>query len=289
MYLAEDYLISNCNAVRLADTVAKTSAIIWPERGGMLISLKQENNEYIYTDWNNLCADERPRCAVPILFPSCGRLKDECFQWNGESYPMGIHGFAHTSAWSAQKGVDASGAWVRTTLTPTPETLACYPFRFEVVLDYRLSGNALLISQSYRNTDEQPMPYSFGFHPYFCISSLEHVKVDVTAKTKQMLGDTVSTPFTAGSLSLRTEEASDGILFAGATDQAVLVDAYMKRRVVVRFDENFPYLVLWSRDQLPFLCVEPWNGIPNGLNTGMCKMLQPGASKSALISIDLEE
>ena len=55
----------------LSDPAAKTELVITPERGGMITGFTLDGDEYIWVRRPNFSECNRPRFAVPILFPSC--------------------------------------------------------------------------------------------------------------------------------------------------------------------------------------------------------------------------
>ena len=52
-------------------------------------------------------------------------------------------------------------------------------------------------------------------------------------------------------------------------------DTQSGHKVTIDFDQHFGNVVLWSQCELGFVCMEPWNGWPNSLNTGDCEKLEP--------------
>jgi galactose mutarotase-like enzyme len=51
------------------------------------------------------------------------------------------------------------------------------------------------------------------------------------------------------------------------------------------FDESYNQMVLWTQAGKPFLCVEPINGSPNGLNTGNYLTLKPGEVRQSFLRL----
>lgn len=271
--------------IRLA--AGDTSAVILPAKGGTVISLCRGGKEFLYADEENLASAERPRCGVPFLFPACGRLNGGAYQWEGRRYEMGIHGFGHTSAWQVvRRGV----AELVLRLEDSDATRAAYPFSFRVELRYTLQPGALHIQQQYENTGGAPMPFSYGFHPYFAVGDVPGARVEVAADTQL---DFAKGPiaFGRGSAALAFPDGAPeaGAAFEGAQSPAVLLDTAGGRRIAVGFDESFSRLVLWAVRGKPFLCVEPWNGTAGGLNTGDHLTLAPGGTHRAEFSIAVEE
>ena len=83
----------------LADTGAGTTATVVPEKGGMVTSFTKNGDEYSWLREPNFSQPERPRCAMPVLFPMCGRAPQDANTFGGKSYPMIIHGIVHSMPW----------------------------------------------------------------------------------------------------------------------------------------------------------------------------------------------
>ena len=151
------------------------TATIAPEKGATVVSLTRDGEEYLYRDEQNLRSSERPRCGIPFLFPIFGRLKEGRFSWKGREYPMEIHGFAHTSAWRAEQ--QRSDRLVLS-LEHNAQTWSQYPFAFRMELTFQVREGSLIIHPSLRNQGREPMPFQYGFHPYFLTPNPESVRVE---------------------------------------------------------------------------------------------------------------
>ncbi len=260
-----------------------TRAVILPEKGATVVSLTKNGREFLYRNEENLLSPERPRCGIPFLFPIFGRLKDSRYTWEGRDYSMEIHGFAHTSSWTVAAQAEDSLTLV---LEANGETLAQYPFRFCVMLTFKLEQGVLTIHQTYENRDTRPMPYNYGFHPYFLTETLEQLQVETTANT---FFDFAKGPsaFGHGSVSLSMPEGAPetGAAFMGVQSPTILRNPSEGRALTMEFDRSFHTHVLWSQAGKPFLCVEPVNGSADGLNTGVYLTLGPGEKKEACLRL----
>ena len=286
MFQVEKSRLGEFSQLVLRDTEAGSSAAIVPSRGGTLASLVCKGREYIYVHDENFYSDERARCAVPVLFPCCGRTAEETWSWNGRQYPMGIHGFVHSCAWELKEESTDGCASVTIALSDNDFTRRYYPFAFSLRLTYALLGNALTVSLDVENCGSEPFPYTFGFHPYFCVSALHNARVDVDAPLIAKPSSSELRPYEGGECELPADIALDSILFSGAKKRAVLRDLGDGRTVTLDFDENYPYLMLCSMPERDcFICVEPWNGLPDSLNNGRYQTLAPGASHRAVFTI----
>jgi galactose mutarotase-like enzyme len=64
---------------------------------------------------------------------------------------------------------------VQLQLYETHETFMVYPFWFMLTMEVRLAPGAPEITAIVENRGNEAMPFSFGLHPYFNLSSLESV------------------------------------------------------------------------------------------------------------------
>ena len=265
-----------------------TSAVILPEKGATVISLMRDGVEFLYCDKENLASPERPRCGIPVLFPIFGRLADFRYVWDGNTYHMDIHGFAHTSAWEVvEQGLD----FLRLRLEASEETLKQYPFRFRAEILFRVADGELSLEQKYENLDNRAMPYNYGFHPYFRVERLENVRVETTAAQYLDFAVGRAQEFGHGEVGLTMPQGAPetGAVFFGVTGPTVLHIPAEGRRLTMSFDESFHTHVLWTQNGKKFLCVEPVNGSADGLNKGIYLTLEPGESRNAIVRFRAEK
>ena len=115
-----------------------------------------------------------------MLFPNCGKPDNGVHIFNGQAYPMEIHGMADLCPWEVES-VGPDG--VTLILESSPLTKFLYPFDFTVLMNYNLQGNTASLSMTVINEGDVPMPFSFGYHPYFVASALENVDFDIKCAT----------------------------------------------------------------------------------------------------------
>lgn len=265
----------------------ETQAVILPEKGATVISLKRGATEFLYCDRENLESPERPRCGIPFLFPIFGRLADGQYAMDGRTYAMEIHGFGHTSPWQV---VEHSGDSLTLRLDADERTLAMYPFRFRTELRFVVKGGTLTIGQRFENLDDKAMPYNFGFHPYFRLEELPHARIEANAGLHFDFTVGKPVPFGHGSVGVSIPDGvpESGSAFMEVTGPTILHIPEEGRRITMDNDGNFPQLVLWTLAGKPFLCAEPINGTANGLNTRVYRTLQPGEVKEAVLNIHVD-
>ncbi len=264
------------------------SVTLTPAKGGMITGLSLNGEEFSWLRKPNFNLAERPRCGVPVLFPSCGSPEGGVHHFGGKAYPMENHGFADLVSWEV---AEIGGDGVTLSLAPNGLTKFVYPFDFDLSVTYRLEGSTVTITTVVGNTGKEDMPFSLGFHPYFAVSSLENVHFDIHAKTcaPSFQGEQRPAP---EQIELHRVPGSDNSVVAlqGISGPMVLTDRGNGHRVTLRFDGAFENAVLWQQDAERFVCMEPWNGWPNSLNeAGKHELLAPGEYWTASWSITMEK
>ena len=150
-----------------------------------------------------------------------------------------------------------------------------YPFQFLATLGYGLSQGALHASFSVINRGPDPMPFGFGWHPYFqvplspasrradCFIELP----DAKRVTPQGKWDRyIAKPFLSQNWSVDEDVSGTLFLTDFKKNEIVLVDPKSGREVVMTLggDPKHRFLALWaSSTEVPFYCVEPWTSLPN--------------------------
>jgi galactose mutarotase-like enzyme len=236
--------------------------------GAELISLVKNNKNYIWnideTYWNK---------TSPVLFPVVGRLKNDSYSFNGKTYQMTRHGFARNMEFSFDKKSDSQ---VIFELNETEDTKAIYPFSFKLLMAYTLMENELVIEYFVRNQSDDVLPFSIGAHPAFAISdkfenySLEFNAADTFEthhlENESFIGKTtlVDTKNNAIALNYALFE-KDALVFKQLNSNEVTLKNKEKAILKVNYD-HFPYLGIWTKQNAPFLCIEPWCGLADGIN-----------------------
>ncbi|MCL2014774.1 MAG: aldose 1-epimerase family protein [Defluviitaleaceae bacterium] len=213
---------------------------------------------------------------APVLFPFVGRLKDAQYSYNGKTYPMPIHGFAPTTHFTT------SGSTMDNTIvfscTNTPETRKIYPFSFELNVIFTLKWNVLQTVYHVVNKTSGAMYFSLGSHEGFiCPRSpgetfsnyfleFDH---DNTYKALTVTPDGfMSEPYTVLEddrrlyLDYKMFDNNSVVLHNLPSNKVILASQSSKPKIVIEYDDA-PNLVLWSQPNAPYICIEPWHGLPD--------------------------
>ncbi|MBQ8137768.1 MAG: aldose 1-epimerase family protein [Clostridia bacterium] len=214
---------------------------------------------------------------APVLFPFVGKVNGGTYRYHGKTYAMGQHGFARDMDFAC---VYADGTKCVHRLTETAETLAVYPFRFQLDITHALEKNTLRVTWDVTNPSDAPMYFSIGGHPAFRCPVLEGEKRSdyaVRFGSKREMTYTLIDPETSGldvtkpyALSIPEKGLAltadmfdrDALVFdGGQVEEASIVAPDGTPRVTMRCP-GFPSFGLWSKPfcEAPYVCLEPWFG-----------------------------
>lgn len=214
---------------------------------------------------------------APLLFPICGRLFEGKYTYGGKTYSMGNHGFARRSVFEAETvGED----FVRFILRDNDETRAMYPFAFEFIVEYRLTGSCLDSRITIINRGEVLLPAVVGLHPAFnvplggdgafddwYVEFAEPCSPDeiVTTPTGFLTGRRRAYDLEEGKiLRLRHSLFDPDSIFWSNVCREVTLRSDKSRRFVRFLFPDMPYMGIWHKPKsdAPYLCIEPWCGLP---------------------------
>lgn len=212
----------------------------------------------------------------PVLFPVVGKPKDNKFTYEDKDYPMGQHGFARDMEFTCTSQA-ADEIWFA--LKANEETLAKYPFLFQLEIGYRLTGNTIKVLWRVTNCEEKKdMYFSIGAHPAFMCPVNEgekqtaySIRMDAKGKVRyfflnpengllrdreyELMLDNGSHKLSEGFF-----DESAYVIENSQVSKVSLVDPQGKEYITVSFDA--PLVGIWSpeKKQAPFVCIEPWYG-----------------------------
>jgi galactose mutarotase-like enzyme len=210
---------------------------------------------------------------APILFPIVGMLEQGRYRLVGKTYRMAKHGFGRHKLF---KVIEAEAACAIFRLKADEETLAVYPFRFQLDIRFAIEGARLSLTALVRNLGDEAMPASFGFHPALRWPlpyghpranhgvRFEHDEPAPIRRVNQegvVKPETYPSPVTGRDLALRDNLfVDDALIFDRLNSQAVSYGAAEGPRIEVAFPDT-PYLGIWTKPGADFICIEPWHGI----------------------------
>jgi galactose mutarotase-like enzyme len=217
---------------------------------------------------------------APHLFPIVGKLKDNFYYYKGKRFEMGQHGFARDCNFECSNNDNTSVALY---LESSEKSKEIYPFDFRLEVNYHLEDTTLHITYSVFNISHEDIYFSIGGHPGFTCPLLHGEKFsDYFLQFQQ--NETKSRHLLKGGLFNDNEEPvmedthilhldydlfqKDAIVFKGLKSDYVYLKS-LKGSHGVKFDfQGFPYLGIWTKnDRSRFICIEPWFGLADNINS----------------------
>ncbi|MCW3777338.1 aldose 1-epimerase family protein [Levilactobacillus namurensis] len=213
---------------------------------------------------------------APFLFPIVGRLQDNQYQVDGQTYQMTQHGFARDRTFTV---VDQSATALTLQLQADAQSREKYPFAFKLTVHYTLVDHGLQVAATIQNQGTQTMPWSFGAHPGFNLplgqAAADFTDYQVTVAPKQVyqrvpLVGPYSDTQHAVPLDLTQPLALKHALFDHDAQILTLNNRETTVMLSTPKDDHgvaltvaAPYLGIWSPypKQAPFVCLEPWWGL----------------------------
>ena len=241
------------------------------ERGAEIKSIVYDGTEYIWEGRPDVWAS-----SCPLLFPICGGLKEDKYTLGGREYTLEKHGFVRRKTFEVESISDTSATFLSCS---DDETKKCYPFDYELRVIYTLSGKSVKIDYSVKNTGGSTMYFNIGSHEGY--STPEGIEeYDVIFSEKETLENVVLSgnllsgkriPIIKDSNVLPLEDKYfevDALVFDKLNSRsATLKNRKTGRAVRVDFPDD-KYFLLWHKYGAPYMCLEPWNGIPDREGTG---------------------
>ena len=237
-----------------------------PERGGLVTEWLCNGREVLYFDQERFADPAKSiRGGIPVLFPICGNLPDDRLPLACGDFSLKQHGFARDLPWQIELLGDQSG--VMLSLNDCADSRRVYPFGFRIQMELRPLSASLEVSITIANTSasaSEPMPFSFGLHPYFNVSDLSRTAVeglpDHCFNHLEMAG--AETP---AQLS-RLAQGVDFLTHPGGP--VTLVDEQAGTRLQLQHHEPMDLTVVWTDPPRAMVCVEPWTAPRQALISG---------------------
>jgi galactose mutarotase-like enzyme len=210
----------------------------------------------------------------PVFFPVIGKLENSRYILDGQTYEMGVHGFARDSEFTLTNSCEGRAGF---RLSENETTLGRYPFKFNLDLDYTLEDRKIEVSYTVTNRDVKTMPFSIGGHPGFICPFEPGESMDdyvLEFERRETLGRRIvqdgfltaqEEPFMIDTdtvhLSKQLFERLAIVLRGVRSSHVTLRSPRGNRYVTVTFG-GFTYIAFWSpASGGDLLCIEPWHGV----------------------------
>lgn len=210
---------------------------------------------------------------APLLFPVVGRCLNDEILVNGVKYPMAKHGFARKRNFRLLEVGDTRLVFE---LVSNTETLAQFPYPFELLVGYHLSDNQVEVRYEVINTGTETMHFCIGGHPAFNVpfysneqradyllefseeetASRHHIDSNgfFDGRKTQVLNNSNVLPIADGMFN------DDALIFKDLKSKTVTIKTPKHKHQLSCTFKDYPYLGIWSNNDSKFVCIEPWYG-----------------------------
>ena len=216
------------------------------------------------------------RFHAPICFPIIGSLIENTCLVDDKPFNMTVHGFARDMNFDIYNREKDSVSFI---LRCNDETLKKYPYKFSLIISYKLVDNKLTVSYEVRNEDNKEIYFSIGAHTAFnCpvksdlnfedyyLSFKEKQKIEPFLLSGGFLSDKKKVLFEKTNRIDVSKELfeNDVIILENLKEKEIAIGTDKDDHKVTVSFEDFPYFAIWSKPTgAPFICIEPWFGLPD--------------------------
>ena len=265
----------------------KWKASVYPECGANLAQLSCDGVEILRAPKELSQLQSAPVLyGLPFLLPA-NRVKGATFSFEGVTYTLPLneparnnhlHGLVNRVPFAVDQADDA-----HVTMS-LHNNGTYYPFPFDLEITDMLTDTGLRRRIRLFNCGQRTMPYTLAFHAAFNLPQTVSVPVrERYAIDENFIPTGVMLPLTereqAYSHGVTLEERLSGF-FTSAGNTATVDDFAMS------VSNQFDHWVLFHNQADGYICLEPQCGAVDGLNNGICRVLQPGAEEIFTITIE---
>lgn len=222
---------------------------------------------------------------APNLFPIVGELPAQQYTFDGQTYHMNRHGFARKKEFELIEEKDSKLVFQ---LKDDEETLEQYPFKFRLLVAYKLNDNKLEVTYQVLNENKKAMWFSVGAHPGFNVPLYNneqytdyYLEFEQEETLRRYLID--ENGLQTGETELINEQTKvlplnhryfdkDAIILKELNSERVILASHNGPRKIEISFPGFPYLGIWAKPgPSPYICIEPWCGIASS-NSGSTEL-----------------
>lgn len=244
-------------------TNSKLSATI-NHKGAELISLQTiaQKREYIW-EGNPEFWDKHS----PILFPIVGTLKNNSYTFKNKIYHLSRHGFARDLFFNLISEKESELVF---STKATNDTKKVYPFNFELQIVYALKNYELEISYNILNTNSEALYYSIGGHPAFALADeFQNYSLQFEPDEELLSFKLENGLLSENSKKMKLLNNQLPLTYSLFEDDALIFKKLHSKNIQILENQipilnfkfkDFPNFGIWTKQNAPFICLEPWIG-----------------------------
>jgi galactose mutarotase-like enzyme len=218
-------------------------------------------------------AEEEWGRSAPVLFPIVGKLKNNEYVFENNTYSLAQHGFARDNNFEVVECTETKATFE---LKSNAETKKNYPFDFVFKIGYELTNNTLTINYGVKNPSTQNLLFSVGAHPGFNCPLLSNERFEdyylefeknnykLTELTNGLrLSNKKELNLTNNRLAItHSLFNNDALVFENNQINEVSLCSNKSKHKITLSCKNWPYFGIWAKKECTkFICLEPWHGI----------------------------
>ncbi len=300
--------------VRLREEESELEAELVPGAGMLCCSLRHRGEELLAQNAGvDAYAQVGKTMAIPLLYPWANRLAGFDYSVAGrtvrvphdpgrvrtDANGLPIHGvIGGRQVWELTDPPTGDGDALAARLSwseDRPELFEVFPFRHELHYRARLRDGRLEIEVTVDACGADPVPISFGFHPYLSPPGAprEEWQVELPAMRalaldRQQIPIGPAQELAAQRFELDAREFDDG--FDAVAEPARFSVAAGGRRIELTFLQGYPCAQVFAPAGGQFICFEPMTAPANALRSGEgLRVLAPGERYVARFSVGVTD
>jgi aldose 1-epimerase len=289
--------------VTITSPAGETSAQFVPGANLVCCSLRHRDQELLHIgEGVEAYAQRGKTMGIPLLYPWANRLSAPEYTAAGVTvvlgapegrYPVDPNGLPIHGAMPGAMRWDVAqvaGDTLRAVLAwEGDELLALFPFAHHAEVQARVTEHGLELVTSVHADGGDPVPVSFGYHPYLTLpqparagwqvdlGAGEHLELD-----ERMIPTGTRTPLSPRDFLLADRSLDDGL--AGLTRPAQFLVSDGERALSVAFTDGYEWAQVYAPPGRDFICFEPMTAPANALRSGDgLTVLAPGESYRAAV------
>lgn len=246
--------------------------------GAEMISVQKDGTQKLWCGDKNIWAGHSP-----ILFPYCSGLRDGTVIMRGKKFTdMVKHGFAKRSEFEVVSEEKTSACFL---LKENDYTLSMYPYKFNFRVLFKLEGEKVGVYYMVENTDSVKIPFNVGCHEAYATNgSIEDCYIEFSddegavystcIKDSCLDKKTYKVELDGNKLHLNNNDfiPIENFIPETRSNGSIIIENIKSKRVnLYKKDEflasvyfnDFAHLVIWTIPEREFICIEPWNGLPD--------------------------
>ena len=248
------------------------------EIGAELCSIKSLSSgiEYIWDGNPDVWA-----AHAPNLFPVIGCLKEDAFLYKKQEYKCPKHGFIRNN--KNVTLIESTPNRLTFGLKYDEASLLIYPFKFEFYISFILEGNKLRVEHKVMNYGDEDMLFSLGGHPGFNCPIHDGESYDdyypefekpETAQSWRVLKngligkETIPVFDEPTIIKLHPHIFDDdALVFKNLNSSRVSLKSNSSKQMLSMDFEGFSHLGIWAKPNTNYVCIEPWIGIADNVDS----------------------